>query len=357
MNKKYDYNMKRLGLYLLLIGLVAACQKEDDIIPSVGYENLYVIQDDPSDPVQHKRYELYQTYGVPVFFNDTIGKVFVKMDVNGDSIFHYELLDLNWAFNETNSGSVSYQVARLTDPDMQMKALRFAEVYLENAMPALHPYALWLTEKCYELSASSGVVEKGLITRYRNMMFSWIDKLKENEMLETAKSYQKEVVRLKVQYYEDELKAFDKVTDEKYYAVEWASLYPDFVPAYDMRIWDLTRALREEWEGRTDYRSDLKYYGNYMNPDFPQGVWDDEQVDAYFAHVRGMVGAYGFVAYHLGDHYFTPKNTGMDLELFLEEMLKYPRKEFLERWEGSPLVIKKYEILYAIIKDKLGIEL
>jgi hypothetical protein len=176
-------------------------------------------------------------------------------------------------------------------------------------------------------------------------------------MLETAKSYQKEVVRLKVQYYEDELKAFDKVTDEKYYAVEWASLYPDFVPAYDMRIWDLTRALREEWEGRTDYRSDLKYYGNYMNPDFPQGVWDDEQVDAYFAHVRGMVGAYGFVAYHLGDHYFTPKNTGMDLELFLEEMLKYPRKEFLERWEGSPLVIKKYEILYAIIKDKLGIEL
>ena len=41
MNKKYDYNMKRLGLYLLLIGLVAACQKEDDIIPSVGYENLY----------------------------------------------------------------------------------------------------------------------------------------------------------------------------------------------------------------------------------------------------------------------------------------------------------------------------
>lgn len=349
--------MKRLGLYLLLIGLITACQKEDDITPGIGYENLYVIHDDPDDAVQHKRYELYQTYGVPVFFNDTIGKVFVKMDVNGDSIFHYELLDLNWTFNGTNSGSVSYQVTRLTDPDLQMKALRLAETYLENSMPALHPYALWLTEKCYELTASSGVVEKSLITRYRNMMFSWIEKLKEDEMLETAKSYQKEVMKLKVQYYEEELKAFNKITDQKYYGAQWSGLYPDFIPAYDMVIYDFTRALREEWEGNYTYRNDLKKYGNYKNPDWPQGKWTDEQVDAYIEHIRGMVGAYGFVAYHLGDHYYTPKNTDMDLELYLEEMMKYPRQDFLKRWESSPLVIKKYEVLYAIIKEKLGIEL
>jgi hypothetical protein len=37
--------------------------------------------------------------------------------------------------------------------------------------------------------------------------------------------------------------------------------------------------------------------------------------------------------------------------------MKYPRKQFLERWESSPLVIKKYEILYAIIRDELGVEL
>ena len=348
--------MKRLGLYILLIGLIAACQKEDDITPGIGYENLYVIQDNPNDPVQHKRYELYQTYGVPVFFNDTIGKVFVKMDINGDSIFHYELLDLNWMFNEDNSGSVTYQVTRLTDPDLQMKALQFAEIYLENSMPALHPYAMWLTEKCYELS-SSGVVEKTLITRYRNLMFSWIEKLKESEMLETANSYQKEVVKLKVQNYTEELKAFNKITDEQYYEAIWSDLYPDFIPAYDMRRYDLAVALREEWEQYSTYRDELKMYGNYMNTDFPQGVWNDEQVDAYFEHVRGMVGAYGFVAYHMGDHYYTPKNTDMDLELYLEEMMKYPRKEFLERWESSPLVIKKYEVLYTIIKEELGIEL
>ena len=295
--------MKRLGLYILLIGLIAACQKEDDITPGIGYENLYVIQDDPNDPVQHKRYELYQTYGVPVFFNDTIGKVFVKMDINGDSIFHYELLDLNWTFNGDNSGSVSYQVTRLSDPDLQMKALQFAEIYLENSMPALYPYAMWLTEKCYELS-SSGVVERALITRYRNLMFSWIEKMKDADMLETANSYQKEVVKLKVQNYTEQLNAFNKITDERYYEAIWSDLYPDFIPAYDMRRYDLAVALREEWEQYSTYRDELKKYGNYMNTDFPQGVWNDEQVDAYFEHVRGMVGAYGFVAYHMGDHYY-----------------------------------------------------
>lgn len=348
--------MKKLGLYLLLMGLITACQKEDDITLRIEYENLYVIQDDPNDAVQHKRFELYQTYGVPVFFNDTIGKVFVKTDVNGDSIFNYELLDLNWTFDGTNSGSVSYQVTRLTDPDLQMKALNFAEIYLENSMPALHPHAMWLTEKCYELS-SSGVVEKEMISRYRNMMFSWIERMEESKMLQTAKSYQKEVVKLKVQNYTDRLNTFNKLTEEKYYGAVWSNLYPDFIPAYDMKILDFTRILKEDWEQNYTYRNDLKKYGNKKNPDWPQGVWNDEQVDAYIAYVRQMVGAYGFVGYHLGDHYFTPKNQDMDLNLYLEEMLKFSRKDFLERWEGSPLVIKKYEILYAIIKDNLGVEL
>ena len=94
-----------------------------------------------------------------------------------------------------------------------------------------------------------------------------------------------------------------------------------------------------------------------MNPDFPQGTWSDEQVDEYFDHVRGLAGAFGFIGY--GDYGFryTPDNVEKDLELYLEAMMKYPREEFLERWESSPLVIKKYEVLYSIIKEELGIEL
>ena len=56
--------MKQIGLYILLICLLLACQKEDGITPGIGFENLYTIQDDPNDSIQHKRYELYTTYGV-----------------------------------------------------------------------------------------------------------------------------------------------------------------------------------------------------------------------------------------------------------------------------------------------------
>ena len=92
---------------MLLACLLLACQKEDGITPGTGFENLYTIQDDPNDSIQHKRYELYTTYGVPVFFNDTIGKVFVKTDVNGDSVFRYETLELGIQRDKQRIGHLS----------------------------------------------------------------------------------------------------------------------------------------------------------------------------------------------------------------------------------------------------------
>lgn len=353
--------MKRVVLYMLLACLLPACQKEDGITPGTGFENLYIISDNPEDSIQHKRYELYVTYGVPVFFNDTIGKVFVKMDVDGDSVFHYETLDLNWTFSGTNSGSVSYRVTRMTDPGLMMKSLRFAEIFLKNSQPALYPYAMWLTEKCWQLS-SAGVEEMEMISRYRNLMFSWIDGMKEEEMPEKAASYRNEVVKLKVQNYADELKAFNSMTDESQYEKNWADVYPDEILPYwsaSVNYW-YPRPLEEEWEQKSSYREDMKGYGNSNNPDWPQGVWTDETVDSYILYCRGLVGALGFVCYDTGKQYgarWTPHNVDIDLDLYLIEMMKYPRKQFLERWEGSPLVIKKYEILYAIIRDKLGVEL
>ena len=349
--------MKQIGLYILLICLLLACQKEDGITPGIGFENLYTIQDDPNDSIQHKRYELYTTYGVPVFFNDTIGKVFVKVDVNGDSVFRYETLDLNWTFSGSNSGSVT----RLTDPDLMMKSLRFAEIFLKNSQPALYPYALWLTEKCYQLS-SAGVEQKEIISRYRNLMFSWIDQMKEEEMQEKAIGFRNEVVKLKVQNYSDELNAFNNMLDESLYDKNWWKFYPDERIPYwrnsaSLQVW-YPWPLEEEWEQDSSYRKEMMTYGNFTNTNWPEGIWTNEEVDNYALYCRELVGALGFVSYdpEMGIRR-TPRNTDIDLELYLIEMMKYNRKQFLERWEGSPLVIKRYEILYSIIRDELGVEL
>ena len=350
--------MKHTILYILLVFLAVACQKESEITSSIGFENLYVIKDDPTDSIQHKRYEIYQTYGVPVYFNDTIGKVFVKTDINGDSVFQYETLDLNWIFDGTNSGSVTYNITRLHEPELQMKALRFAEVYLQNNQTPLHPYAMWLTKKCYQLS-SSGVEKKELISRYRNLMISWIESLKEEEMSTKATEYRNKVVKLKVQNYAEQLNAFNKATDEKNYDQLWQKLYPnETLPHYYKAAPWFPLPLEEEWKQDSSFRNEMKTYGNATHPNFTMGLWTDEDVDDYIAYCRGLVGAYGFIGYSLGyGSRYTPENTDEDLGLYLEEMLKYPREEFLKRWETSPLVLKKYEVLYKIIRDELGVEL
>ena len=285
----------------------------------------------------------------------------MKVDVNGDSVFRYETLDLNWTFSGSNSGSVTYQVTRLTDPDLMMKSLRFAEIFLKNSQPALYPYALWLTEKCYQLS-SAGVEQKEIISRYRNLMFSWIDQMKEEEMQEKAIGFRNEVVKLKVQNYSDELNAFNNMLDESLYDKNWWKFYPDERIPYwrnsaSLQVW-YPWPLEEEREQDSSYRKEMMTYGNFTNTNWPEGIWTNEEVDNYALYCRELVGALGFVSYdpEMGIRR-TPRNTDIDLELYLIEMMKYNRKQFLERWEGSPLVIKRYEILYSIIRDELGVEL
>lgn len=346
---------------MLLACVALACQKEDGITPGIGYENLYTVVDDLNDSIQHKRYEIYTTYGVPVFFNDTIGKVFVKVDVNGDSVFRYETLDLNWTFSGTDAGAVTYQVTPLTDPDMMMKSLRFAEMFLDTCQPALYPYAMWLADKCWSLS-SAGVVPKTMISRYRNLLFADIRSLDDEDMLPRALAYRNEVVKLKVSNFSDALASFSKISDEKAYDKSWPSdLYPDkLLPYWEPAPWN-PLPLAEEWEQDSSWRNlYMKKHGNNSAPDWPEGVWTDEMCDEYVRYCRELVGAYGFLGYHAiatVNRRYSPKNPDADLDMYLMEMLKYPRKEFLARWEGSPLVIKKYEILYAIIRDELGVEL
>ena len=189
-----------------------------------------------------------------------------------------------------------------------------------------------------------------------------IPKINEEDMLEKAAGYRNEIVKLKVQNYSDELNAFNNMLDESLYDKNWGEFYPDERIPYwrssaSLQIW-FPWPLVEEWEQDSSYRKEMMTYGNVTNPNWPEGVWTDEEFDNYALYCRGLVGTLGFVSYDPGyGSRFTPRNTDVDLELYLEEMMKYPRKQFLERWESSPLVIKKYEILYAIIRDELGVEL
>ena len=57
---------------LLSMFIPGSCRKETAPAPSNKDENYLVVHDDPNDPIGHAVYELYQTTGIPVFYNDTL---------------------------------------------------------------------------------------------------------------------------------------------------------------------------------------------------------------------------------------------------------------------------------------------
>ena len=78
--------MKHVIILLIALVCVTSCSKEDAIDKQTVLENVYTIEDDPNDPVQHKRYQIYQTYQVPVYFNDTISVKEIGTDWYGNPV-------------------------------------------------------------------------------------------------------------------------------------------------------------------------------------------------------------------------------------------------------------------------------
>ena len=68
----------RRFIYICFCLLMIACSKESTLESRINLDELYVIQDDPDDPVKHRIYEIYETYGIPVYFNDTIWMIFFE---------------------------------------------------------------------------------------------------------------------------------------------------------------------------------------------------------------------------------------------------------------------------------------
>ena len=45
-------------IYLVFAFLILGCGNEDELTSKIEIENLYGIQDDPSDPVKHRVFEM-----------------------------------------------------------------------------------------------------------------------------------------------------------------------------------------------------------------------------------------------------------------------------------------------------------
>lgn len=330
--------MKKL-LYIVIGLLFMSCSK-DDLDQSVIYENLYTIQDDPSDPVRHRIWQIYEKYGAPVYFNDTIGKYYVKDDINGNPFYRYELLDLNWNFYSDNSDKITYKKFYQTDTDQQMISLDFVEKLLEKISIPLQPYAIFLADSIVIVDKKSGSEHNDHYLQFNLLSLNRLHKRTEVLKDSLIDKITRDLIGLKIPKYKSYLNSFHSVCKSGWYNTSWKNLGLDMKSSYGPSIF-------------TERSKQILMAGSkYEKP------WTEEEVEAERDRIRGLIGTFGFVG---GSSYsqagFSPDNTARDLDTYMAEVLSCNRAEFVRRWGNCPLVMKKYEVLYNLLKDELDYEL
>lgn len=96
------YNCQKTATLILSCCLLTGwlftvgCSKEKAPEPSNEDKNYFVIEDNPSDPVDHAIYEFYKSTGIATFYNDSIYKKRVSREGEVPERFAYIKLTLNY---------------------------------------------------------------------------------------------------------------------------------------------------------------------------------------------------------------------------------------------------------------------
>ena len=175
--KNYDMKMK----LLYIIGLwgclsLFGCGDDDNLSPSNLDGDWYVLTDS-EDPLDHLRYTVYQTYGVPVFYNDTIGSQNRGTDYAGLPITYYEVLNPNYSI-ESSSVYAKYELSY--DREAITAGVEFIrdEVLPRLVSSKLYPRSFLLVNKL-TLNASPTSSYPHEECAYRGMMTSCVSLVEE----------------------------------------------------------------------------------------------------------------------------------------------------------------------------------
>jgi len=97
-----------LYLGLLLATVISSCSNEAALTPSDYEQNWFSVKDNPNDATDHAIFQLYQKFGIPVFYKDTIGSQ-QRIDNFGHSYTYYEVLGVNYDLSTTVTAVDYYQ--------------------------------------------------------------------------------------------------------------------------------------------------------------------------------------------------------------------------------------------------------
>lgn len=359
--------MKKILSIMASVLILFSCEKEK-IEPKIAdnLENYYEIKNDnPDDPVQSERYKIYEEYGVPVYFNDTIAKVFVKISPTGDSVFRYERVDMNWKFTSSTSATYRYSYVGYDNDADKLKALGIIRNYLEKASKPLQPFCFLATKAATRDNVDgkapdgSGVPYVTYEIGYRAILLQGLVQYGTPAKIdEFTTLLRKMMITARLKNFERELEEFKSVSDEKWYDKDFKTKEPEGLGV----VWDSSHVMaRYNNAGKFDrYEkielSAMRITYRFYEQNYPFEPNPEETFESFRQSPRAKIGAFGFVG--------TNKNNSMssysvsaELGIFLDEILNTNREEFIRRWGTSPLVMQKYDILYKIIKEQMDVDL
>lgn len=141
--------MKNILSIIILLFLLGGCNNnEDELQPSRSFTSWIEIKDEPGE-LNQLRYKLYKEYGIPVFFNDTIGTEIRGEDAYGNPIVYHEVL--RPGYNITSSeADVTFRYCN--DEATMIDAMKFM---MEFVVPRLskdehyRPYTYFFCDTVY----------------------------------------------------------------------------------------------------------------------------------------------------------------------------------------------------------------
>lgn len=91
--------MKKIFYTIVLICtsfFISCDNNENDVIYTLQDENWWVNKDNPNSVLDHTIFQAFEQYGVPIFYNDTIGSQDRGTDAFGRPNIYYEVIKLNY---------------------------------------------------------------------------------------------------------------------------------------------------------------------------------------------------------------------------------------------------------------------
>ena len=343
-------------VYLVLLLCCFACSKEGELSNEIDFSNVYAIEDDASNAVQHERYLIYKEYKISVYFNDTISRAFVRNDIYGNPVYRYETVDPRWVFFNDSDQRINgtFEYVYTQEEERQLRSLQMIRMFLEETSDALRPTIIFAVDTARVLNGNVMSAPYAYRSNFRSLLWTGLADKDSTTVYSEIAEMKVDFVSNRISNYTEVVDAFGAVSESGWYGQTnffqydyydmwnyfWTSgywgRYQTFWGRYEMG--DYSRAT--EWAG---------WYGEYVeDPEYQAG-----SKAAYCA----VVGPYGFVR---GSSYYdgnAPVDVNEDLGWYLDLMLFYSREEFEQYWGDYPLVMEKYQILYDLIVNEFGLEL